>query len=911
MGDRDISSTRQLEPRAEKRIHWILAFYWMNGYMPEKAAILIDAEKHSRYVARLAPQWKLDCILDRPFRREEMQSFLEARKARDEAELNRSLRELRKKVMLSLICRDLSGLADMREVVVAMSDLAEVTIGHALALHDQWMRELFGVPVGEISGTPQILHVVAMGKLGGEELNVSSDIDLIFVYPEDGQTSRSLSCREYFARLGRKLISSLNELTQDGFVFRVDMRLRPYGESGALVASFSMLEDYFLTQGREWERYAWIKARAVTGDRIEDLMKIVRPFVYRKYLDFGAIGSMRELHDQIRQQVRKREMSDNIKLGPGGIREIEFIAQVFQLIRGGRDSELQARPTLKVLELLAEKHMLPEAAANDLENAYVFLRNLEHRLQYLDDAQTQTIPENPDDRTLVAQAMGFADYPAFLITLDAHRMRVQFQFEEIFSEPGQESYQTWGAGEQEAREKLAGLGYVRPEEMLGLLQGIREGSRYRHLPSASQKRVDELIPLMVKAAAAQLDPDQTLRRTLDLLEAISSRSSYLALLKEYPHTLGQVAGLASASPWASDYLRQHPVLLDELLDTRTLHSPLDWEGLEKTLGFKLDKAEGDTEAQMGILRDVHHSALFQLLVKDLNGLLRLEILSDHLSHLADLILEKVLESCWKGLKGRHRDQHRFAIIGYGKLGGKELGYASDLDIVFLYDDDHPNAQEIYARLAQRINTWLTSSTPSGVLYETDLRLRPNGASGLLVSSVAAFRRYQMSDAWVWEHQALTRGRHVAGNAQVGGEFEEIRIGVLMLERDMPSLRSEILSMRQKMLEGHPNRTGLFDIKHDRGGIVDVEFAVQFLVLAHAHDYPELTGNVGNIALLGRLGEIGLIPAKIASGAQDAYREFRRIQHRLRLAGEAYARIERSRVGKEIEAVFRLWETVFD
>ncbi len=878
--------------------------------MPENAAILTNAEKHSRYVARLAPQWKLACIIDRPFCREEMQSFLEAGGARDEAELNRILRELRKKVMLRLICRDLSGLADMEEVVVAMSSLAEVSIGHALALHDQWMREQFGVPIGEISGTPQVLHVVAMGKLGGGELNVSSDIDLGFLYPEDGETSRSLSCHEYFTRLGRKLISSLNDLTQDGFVFRVDMRLRPYGESGALVSSFSMLEDYFLTQGREWERYAWIKARAITGGRIEDLMKIVRPFVYRKYLDFGAFGSMRELHEQIRQQVRKREMSGNIKLGPGGIREIEFIAQVFQLIRGGRDSDLQARPTLKVLDLLAGKHMLPEEAVNDLKNAYVFLRNLEHRLQYLDDAQTQAIPEDPGDQALVAQAMRFSDYPAFLTALDTHRMRVQFQFEEIFSESEQESYQIWGAGEQEAREKLSELGYDAPEEMLGLLQGMRGSSRYRHLPSASQKRVDELIPLMVKAAAIQSNPDQTLRRTLDLLEAISSRSSYLSLLKEYPHTLEQVAGLASASPWASDYLRQHPILLDELLDIRTLHSPLDWEDLVKTLDSKLEEAEGDTEAQMGILRDVHHSAVFQLLVKDLNGLLRLEILSDHLSHLADLILEKVLESCWKGLKGRHREQHQFAIIGYGKLGGKELGYVSDLDIVFLYDDDHPNAQETYARLAQRINTWLTSSTQSGVLYETDLRLRPNGASGLLVSSIAAFRSYQMSGAWVWEHQALTRGRHVAGSAKVGCEFEEIRVGVLMQERNMPSLKNEILSMRRKMLEGHPNRSDLFDIKHDPGGIVDVEFAVQFLVLAHAHDHPELTGNVGNIALLGMLGEIGLIPIEVGSNAQDAYREFRRIQHRLRLAGEAYARIERSQVGKEIEAVFRLWETVF-
>ncbi len=873
----------------------------------EEAIALKKAEQYSRYVARLDPGLKLSCNPASPFLIEEMQAFLIGERIIDEASLDRALRELRKRVMLRLICRDLSGLADMQEVVDTVSSLAEVSIRRALLFHEQWMRAQFGTPVGNASGSRQWLHVVAMGKLGGRELNVSSDIDLVFLYPEEGETTgpRVLSCQEYFTRLGRKLIASLNDLTANGFVFRVDMRLRPYGESGSLVSSFPMLEDYFVTQGREWERYAWIKGRAITGNRIDELMNVVRPFVYRKYLDFGAFASMRELHAQIRQQVRRREMNDNIKLGPGGIREIEFIVQVFQLIRGGREAEFHIRSTLEGLDLLGRKRMLPLDAVSDLKKAYVFLRNLEHRLQYLDDAQTQAIPSKPEDRLLIAGAMGFQDYDAFRAELDAHRRLVQNHFEGIFSEPEKGEILETGI-----EEKLASMGYREPAEISVLLARIKEGSRYRHLPSSSQKCVDGLMPMMVKAASCQPDPDQALRRMLDLLEAISSRSAYLSLLTEYPHTLEKVARLAAASPWAADYLRLHPILLDELLDDRSIFSPIDWAAIESMLDSKLIEAEGDAERQMTLLRDVRNSTVFQMLVRDLEGMLELEALSDHLSRLADLILEKVLGLCWKAMKSRHAEQHEFAIIGYGKLGGKELGYASDLDIIFLYEDAHPDAQETYARLAQRINAWLTSSTASGVLYETDLRLRPNGSSGLLVSSVKAFESYQKHEAWVWEHQALTRGRHVAGSPRVGMEFERIRREVLELERDEEKLKMEILSMRARMLENHPNPTSLFDIKHDRGGIVDVEFAVQFLVLAHAHDHPELVNNMGNLALLGKSGEIGLIPAALASRARAAYREYRRFQHRLRLKGEKYARIEKRIVGDKIEDVLRLWESVF-
>ena len=870
----------------------------------EEAIVLKKAVRYSRYASRLEPELKSSCRVESPFSADEMQRFLEVAGIDDEAGLKRALRELRKRVMLRLICRDLSGLADMQEVVETASSLAEISVRHALLVLSKWMEDQFGVPVGHSSGSPQMLHVVAMGKLGGAELNVSSDIDLVFLYPEEGETTgpRMLSCQEYFTRLGRKLIASLAELTENGFVFRVDMRLRPYGESGSLVSSFAMLEDYFVTQGREWERYAWIKGRAITGNRIGELMAIVQPFVYRKYLDYGAFASLRELHAQIRLQVKKREMNDNIKLGPGGIREIEFIVQVFQLIRGGREAEFHTRSTLEGLALLGEKRLIEREAASDLKKAYVFLRNLEHRLQYLDDAQTQDIPSGLEDRQLIAEAMGFADFESFNVRLSAQRKLVQHHFEGIFSEPEKI--------EEISGEDLASMGYGNPGEVSALLARIREGSRYRHLPSSSQRHVDALMPLMAKAASCQPDPDRTLRRMLDLLEAIGSRSAYLALLVEYPHTLEKIARLAAASAWAADYLRLHPILLDELLDNRSLLGQIDWRFIGHALDSKLAEAEGDAERQMGILRDVKNATVFQLLLRDLEGMLELEALSDHLSFLADLVLGKTLDLCWKAMKSRHSDHHEFAIIGYGKLGGKELGYASDLDIIFLYEDPDPNAQETYARLAQRINAWLTSSTPSGLLYETDLRLRPNGSSGLLVSPLAAFESYQKHDAWVWEHQALTRARFVAGSRPVGIEFERIRSEVLGLERDEEMLKKEILSMRRKMLDNHPNPTDLFDIKHDSGGIVDVEFAVQFLVLLHSRLHPELSGNIGNIALLRKAGELGLIPQEIAVRAGSAYREYRRLQHKLRLKGEKYARIGKAGVSDNMADVLRLWESVF-
>lgn len=858
-----------------------------------------------------------------PFGRSEMQALLQqpGLDPGDEAALAQAVRQLRKRVMVKLILRDLNGLADLNEVMHTMTALAEICVQHAQACLMQTMQQQFGSPIGESSGTMQELLVIGMGKLGGEELNVSSDIDLIFVYPEDGETDgpHKLSNHEFFTRLGRRLITLINELTADGYVFRVDMRLRPYGESGPLVTSYAALEEYLVSQGREWERYAWIKARVVApaiSPQSAELKQLVHPFVFRKYLDFGAIESMRKLHAQIRQEVQRRDRLNNIKLGPGGIREIEFTAQVFQLIRGGQDAKLRVLPTRRVLQVLAASGQLGARIVVDLDAAYVFLRDLEHRLQYLDDQQTQELPEKEEDRQIIADAMGYADYASLLEVLDRHRALVSLQFDQIFGaqkedrQEAQHDAQLWreGISEDELNPLLKTLGYQDPASSAQRLVQLRTGNRYLQLPEMSRQRLDKLVPQFITLSALHDDPDATLSRLLTLLEAISRRASYLAFLAEYPQALQRLTALVAASSWASEYLTLHPALFDELLDAREMYQPPQWQQIDLDLKNRLDDCAGDTEHQLDVLRMAQQEQTFHLLAMDLQGMLPLEKLSDHLSDLADLMLRHVLALCWSGARKRHRDDARFAIIAYGKLGGRELGYASDLDLIFLYDDDHPDAQENYARVAQRINTMLSSYTSSGRLYETDLRLRPNGASGLLVSSIAAFSEYQQKEAWVWEHQALTRARFSAGDAQVGAAFEQIRQQVLCQKRDLATLRKEILEMRQKMHDGHLNDSELFDIKHDSGGMVDIEFIVQYLVLAHAHQYPQLTANAGNLALLKLAGELGLIPAELAEQNRELYRTLRQTQHKMRLNNLTPCRVAQGEI--DTAASQLLWKQLF-
>jgi glutamate-ammonia-ligase adenylyltransferase len=887
--------------------------------------------RHSRYAQRLLiarPEFadEIGVAAERPFERAEMLALLPpAPQLPDEAAMAVALRRLRQRVMLRLILRDIGGLAGFVEVARTMTTLAEVAIGAALNACGAAMRREAGDP-----GTR--LLVVGMGKLGGGELNVSSDIDLIFVYPEDAELPGGRTRHEYFSQLGKRLIKCLDEPTEEGRVFRVDMRLRPWGDSGPLAMSFDGLEQYLVSHGREWERYAWIKARVMPAcdlappDDGHDaaLAALTRPFVFRKYLDYGSIGAMRELHAQIRQEVRRRDLAEHIKLGPGGIREVEFTAQVFQLIRGGRDSSLQIRPTLAVLELLATKGLLSPEAVAQLTEAYLYLRKLEHRLQYLEDAQTHELPAGDEDRALVASSMGSADWAAFSLELARQRAAVTRHFEAVFAENGEgrnarnPMAPLWeGSLEKpEATAQLASLGYADAVNSVDYIAEVRAGSRYRDLPATSRVRYDALVPRLIQQAAKTPQPDVTLKRCLTLIETVSRRAAYLALLDEHPQALERIAAMLSASSWAADYLTRHPILLDELLDTRLLHAEADWQSFDRQLRTELALHGGDTERMMDILRETHHAQVFRLLAQDLAGALSVERLADHLSALADLTLKVVIDLCWAQLTRRPGaaatmgDAPHFAVIAYGKLGGKELGYASDLDIIFLYDDADDAAAETYARLAQRMNTWLSSTTSAGVLFETDLRLRPNGASGLLVSSIEAFRKYQSESAWVWEHQALTRGRFSAGDAAVGALFEAERERILRMPRDIEKLRDEVAAMRAKMLAAHPNKSGLFDLKHDAGGMIDIEFAVQFLVLAHAHAHPELTRNLGNIALLKMAAELGLIPAALADSVRDAYREYRHLQHGLRLNGAQYARIAPNEVKAARDATLALWMLLF-
>jgi glutamate-ammonia-ligase adenylyltransferase len=836
----------------------------------------------------------------------------------DERTLMPALRRLRQRVMLRLLVRDLAGLADLQEVMLTVTTLAELCLQHAAERLDAALRSVHGAPIGLESQCVQKLHVIGMGKLGGGELNVSSDIDLVFAYPEEGETdgANKISNQEYFARLSRKLVAALHEITEDGQVFRVDMRLRPYGESGPLVASFDMIEEYFYTQGREWERYAWVKARALTGNQDDLLMKLVAPFVFRRHLDFSALGSLRDLHSQIRQEVLRRDAADDIKLGPGGIREIEFIVQLFQLIRGGRNTALRNRATLATLQEIARQGLLPEEAVRDLAQGYTFLRRLEHRLQYLDDKQTQILPHDASDRDRVARSMGAPDWSQFLLLLDFQRDRITRHFDAIFSGAGRSTEEStltavWSQtiSEDEAIDRLKRIGFQHAAEIFRRTREFRLSGRYRRMAAGTQARLDQLLPRLLEVAAQCEHPDATMERLLNVIESIGRRESYLALLVEYESARSSLARLASVSPWAAEYLAQHPILLDELISPAVAATP-DWAMLKSWLRDNLEQTQDNAERQMDILRHFKHAQTFRLLVQDLAGNLALETLSDHLSDLATLIIGEVLPLAWQSLRTRHRAIPKFAVVAYGKLGGKELGYASDLDLIFLYDDEAAAAQENYGRLAHRINSWLASTTRAGVLYDTDLRLRPNGASGLLVSSVQGYRDYELHRAWVWEHQALTRARFVAGDPVIGERFEELRQQVLRMDRDREQLRRDISDMRSKMLEAHPNASGLFDLKHDRGGIIDVEFVVQYIVLGFTREFPALGANEGNLALLRMAGELDLIPPALGESVRDAYREFRQLQHGLRLQGAQYARVPVDSVTRHIEHVRALWTRVF-
>lgn len=869
-------------------------------------------------------------------------------------DIRRILRQLRQRVFFTLMARDVGGAAPLREVVTAMTVLADLAVGEAYKSVVAELTARHGIPLDPATGQPQEMLIIGMGKLGGRELNVSSDIDLIMLYGEEGETDgrRRISHHEFYGMATRRMMPVLSEIDADGQVFRTDLRLRPDGDSGPLAWSLDALENYLIIQGREWERYAWLKARIMpckafagsdTSAQRQQLLTLHRPFVYRKYFDFDALAALRGLREKIRLDWQRRatarngvESHHNIKLGEGGIREIEFVVQLTQLIRGGRMPSLQQANLQMALEQQKKAGIIEAGDAERLEAAYVFLRRTEHMLQYREDEQTHLLPSDTTQREALAQAMGMAA-DDFEETLAGHRAFVAQAFRDAFRMAGMgddngpvtaapraptNTTPRTGTDTQADKTDAHTAGDSRSTALDDIDQraeALLDSHKIRSLPRTSRKRVEALIPGVILAARKTDTPAQTAMRLLDLVEQIAQRSAYLALLAEYPETLARVARIVGASAWAAQFLRHYPLLLDSLIEWRSLLAPADFSAIARQLhddlsACLLPDGKPDVEQQMNLMRDVQRQVSFQLLAQDLEGVLSVEKLADQLSALADMLLAETLNRVWPLVQPKDQPpgatpSARFAIIAYGKLGGKEIGYASDLDLVFIYDDAREDAMEIYAKLGRRMTSWLSTMTSSGRLYEIDLRLRPDGDAGLLAASLDAFTRYQMEQAWDWEHQAITRARFVAGDAELGARFESLRRRILLLPRDPRELKEQVRSMRAKISAGHPNSSGNFDLKHDRGGMVDVEFVTQYLVLSHAHEFPALLDNLGNITLLRLASDVGLIPHDLAAAAADAYRAFRKKQHALRLQGAEKARVPASTLVPERAAVTQLWNTV--
>ncbi|NIV74018.1 MAG: bifunctional [glutamate--ammonia ligase]-adenylyl-L-tyrosine phosphorylase/[glutamate--ammonia-ligase] adenylyltransferase [Gammaproteobacteria bacterium] len=838
--------------------------------------------------------------------------------AHDEAALMRALRRVRRREMLRIAWRDLGGCADFEETVAETSALADAIIDAALERVYAWSCAELGQPQNE-RGQPQRLVVFALGKLGAEELNFSSDIDLILAFPEGGRTHggrRALANEEFFLRLARRLIKILDRNTEDGFLFRVDMRLRPFGTSGPLVSSFNALEDYYQIHGRDWERYALIRARPIAGDIDggERLLEDLRPFVYRRYLDFGALESLRDMKRLIAQEVQRKGLAQNIKLGPGGIREIEFIGQAFQMVRGGREANLRDRRILKVLERLGERGHLPAHAVNELSAAYRFLRTCEHRLQQAEDRQTHSLPDDLAGRLRVAAGMGFADWARFEHVLSAHRTHVQAQFDQIFAAPQTEgqaaadSLEALWEGSPDAEHGasiLVQAGFPDGAAAWEQLAKLKHSYSVRALGKRGRGRMRRLVPLLLSAVANQPDPLATLQRVFWVVESIARRSVYLALLVERPLALSQLVQLCAASPWIARQIARHPVLLDELLDPRNLYAPLDREALESELAARLAglPSGGDPEQEVDVLRQFKQANVLRVAAADVAEVAPLMRVSDHLTAIAEVCLGRVLVLAWRDVVARHgaprcrvggdRRDAGFVIVGYGKLGGIELGYGSDLDLVFLHGSsgdaqhtDGPRSVDnavFFGRLGQRLIHHLTARTPAGILYEVDSRLRPSGASGLLVSGLEAFEHYQRHEAWTWEHQALVRARAVAGDPELAERFARIRRSVLLAERDPERLRTDVREMRERMRAELGSRAReRFEIKQDPGGIADIEFMVQYVALRWPRELGEYLAFTDNIRLLEGIEKAGLLTADDARVLTDAYRAYRARVHALAL-----------------------------
>ena len=900
------------------------------------------AATHSRFVQRIRRRYAPEMPLLAPGLPDRAAiTNLVAQLGRMGRPLGSAMRVTRQLVLERLAVLDIEQQAPLEHITGAMTALAEATLDLALAQARADEDQRCGAPRTE-QGQPIDFWIVGMGKLGARELNVSSDIDLIYVYEGDGQTAgaRQVSAHEYFAAVAKRLFTLIGDNTDDGFVFRMDLALRPNGNSGPPVVSLGMLEEYFQVQGREWERFAWLKSRviaplaSVASGHALPLRPVVTSFVYRRYLDYGIFEGLRQLHQKIRAEAQRRaagrpERANDVKLSRGGIREIEFIVQLLLVVRGGQFPEIRTRSTLTGLTRLAARALMSPETAKRLAQGYVFLRQVEHRIQYLDDQQTHQMPTDDADLAWIAASMGLpcnADTCALLDRLGEVRELVATEFDALLHDgqapvvaSARNGCVVCGSGPLALDSEA--LAEALPAAMAERVRHWCAQPRVQALRDQSKARLGRL---MQRAAACVADghcSQAAALRFIDWLEPLLRRESYLALLVERPEVMKRLLRLLGLARWPMQYLMRHPGVIDELADVRLLNSR--FSASEYTLLLQdrhaawVRSGEADEESLLDTLRHAHHAEVFRTLVRDVEGWISVEQVADELSALADATLQCTLQWSWPRLKQRHRDVPRFAVIAYGKLGGKELGYGSDLDVVFVYDDsDEPDAdraQDVYGQYVRKLITWLTLHTSAGELFDIDTALRPNGSSGLLVTSLASFERYQVgrgsNTAWTWEHQAITRARFCAGSVDLAQAFEVVRRRVLAAERDPAALRREVVDMRDKVRRARPVPDGRFDVKHSPGGMMDVEFAVQYLVLTHATRHPELLDNAGNIALLQRAEALDLLPAGAGRAAADAYRELRRAQHGARLDEQPTQFAPPSLAGHR-DAVLALWQAVF-
>ncbi|WP_087018880.1 bifunctional [glutamate--ammonia ligase]-adenylyl-L-tyrosine phosphorylase/[glutamate--ammonia-ligase] adenylyltransferase [Thaumasiovibrio subtropicus] len=836
----------------------------------------------------------------------------------DEPSLMRVLRRFRREEMVLLAAHDFLGKQRLEISLARLSELAEAIIMEAYHwLYSRCCQE-WGTPTND-EGEAQPMLVLGMGKLGGGELNFSSDIDLIFTYPDNGETvgaRRSIANAQFFTRLGQRLIKALDQQTFDGFCYRVDMRLRPFGDSGPLVMSYAALEDYYQEQGRDWERYAMIKARVMGREsfsRYQELRQMLRPFVFRRYIDFSAVQSLRRMKAMISSEVRRRGLHNNIKLGPGGIREVEFIAQSFQLIRGGRTPQLRGRGLLETLKAIAENGLLPAEEVDVLRAGYCFLRRVENLLQAINDTQTQTLPDKPLDQWRLAHALGCSDWSALEAEITGHMAAIHQVFDDLIGDDEQEQQGSVEAHFQEiwdmARNEDVLLtifnefSFVQPSQLCQHLLNVKQELSKRTLGQRGREVLNRLMPSLLSHILPRDDAPLVLNRILELVIAIATRTTYLELLAEHNNAQIQLVRLCAASTMIAEQLARYPILLDELLDPNQLYHPIPLEQYRDELREYLARIpEEDMEQQMEGIRQFKQTQLLRIAAADIAGVLPVMKVSDHLTYLAEAIVDAVISQAWFQTASKYgspsylkeRGGRGFAVIGYGKVGGWELGYNSDLDIVFLTDcpandytdgDKQIDSRQFYVRLAQRVVHLFSTRTTTGVLYEIDTRLRPSGASGLLVSTVEAFEEYQHQDAWTWEHQALVRTRMIYGDMPLAQAFSKARKGVLRLAREPEKLRQDVVEMREKMRDHlGGKKAGRFMIKQDAGGITDIEFIAQYLVLNHAKSLGALTKWSDNVRIFEMLAECEVIGHAQAQAVINAYTGLRDEIHRLNLRG---------------------------